>query len=229
MLKPKRARFKCSIPRSFLAVSHKPQEARSKRNIPRFISHTQKQKKSNSINEAKTSTPHRWKISCWVFPCNKKMADGSDEINFCIYEVRVWCYVRHDFDSCGSRGDSWELFEYRIYRKSSINPLPVAYLFQTHWGGGGGGLNRDGRVLEREGLFYLVKMVVSALHKELECKGKSSIQAAEDQKQIRPSNTWINHPGSVHDWFIQSNIYYWLRGRREGAYQLSFPEKGGGL
>ena len=162
------------------------------------------------------------------------MADGSDEINFCSYEVRVWCYVRLDFESCGSRGDSWELFEYRIYRKSSINPLPVAYLLQTHWGGGGGG-GGGGLKREREGLFYLVKMVVSALHKELECKGKSSIQAAEDQKQIRLSNTWINHPGSVQmefysrDWFIQSNIYYWLRGRREGAYQLSSPEKGGGL
>ena len=56
-------------------------------------------------------------------------------------------------------------------------------------GGGGGALNRDGRVLEREGLYNLVKMVVSAIHKELECKVESSIQAAEDQKQIRPSNT----------------------------------------
>ena len=52
-----------------------------------------------------------------------------------------------------------------------------------------GGLNRDGRVLEGEGLFNLVKMVVSVLHKELECKVESSILAAEDQKQIRPSNT----------------------------------------
>ena len=32
------------------------------------------------------------------------------------------------------------------------------------------GLIETGRVLEREGLFNLVKMVVSALHKELECK-----------------------------------------------------------
>ena len=46
-------------------------------------------------------------------------------------------------------------------------PFPLAYLFQTRFGGG---LIETGRVLEREGLFDLVKMVVSALHEELECK-----------------------------------------------------------
>ena len=34
----------------------------------------------------------------------------------------------------------------------------------------GGGVIETGHVLERKGLFNLVKMVVSALHKELECK-----------------------------------------------------------
>ena len=73
---PNQTRFKCSIPRS---ISHKPQKARFKCNIPlsvsrklfegcfkynnpRFISHKPKQKKTNiiiTINEAKTSTPHR--------------------------------------------------------------------------------------------------------------------------------------------------------------------------
>ena len=72
------------------------------------------------------------------------------------------------------------------YRKSPINPPGGLFISNTL---GGGGLNRDGRVLEGEGLFKLVKMVVSALHKELECKVESSILAAEDQKQIRPSNT----------------------------------------
>ena len=53
-----------------------------------------------------------------------------------------------------------------MYRKSSINlPFLCGYLFQTRLGGGGVG---TGHVLEREGLFKLVKIVVSALHKELE-------------------------------------------------------------
>ena len=52
-----------------------------------------------------------------------------------------------------------------MYRKSSINlPFLCGYLFQTRLGGGVG----TGHVLEREGLFKLVKIVVSALHKELE-------------------------------------------------------------
>ena len=84
-------------------------------------------------------------------------------------------------------------------------------------------------------------MVVSALHRKQECKVEKLLvqevggQAAEDQKQMQTSNTWINYRGSVHmkfnshDYFIQSIIYQWriikLRGReggggvkREGAY-----------
>ena len=55
----------------------------------------------------------------------------------------------------------------RVYRKSSINPpsLWLIYFKQVL-----GGLIETGRVLEREGLFNLVKMVLSALHKELEYK-----------------------------------------------------------
>ena len=54
-----------------------------------------------------------------------------------------------------------------MYRKSSINlPSLCGYLFQTRWEGGGG--VGTGHVLEREGLFKLVKIVVTALHKELE-------------------------------------------------------------
>ena len=69
--------------------------------------------------------------------------------------------------------------------------------------------------------------MVSVLHKELEYKveklkyKKVGGHAAEDQKQIRTSSWWINHPGSVHmkfyshDWLIQSIIYKWriIRGR----------------
>ena len=81
-----------------------------------------------------------------------------------------------------------------MYRKSSINPPPSLWLiYFKHVLGGGGGLIETGRVLERKGLFDLVKIVVSALHEELECKVKSSIEevevhAAKGQKQIRPSN-----------------------------------------
>ena len=53
-----------------------------------------------------------------------------------------------------------------MYRKSSINPPS---LFVQFYCLGGGGLIETGRVLEREGLFKLVKMMVSALHKEVEC------------------------------------------------------------
>ena len=41
-------------------------------------------------------------------------------------------------------------------------------------------------------------MVVSVLYKELECNVEEvGGHAAEDQKQIRTSNTRTNHPGSV--------------------------------
>ena len=49
-----------------------------------------------------------------------------------------------------------------------LNPFHLAYLFQQV--SGGGGVIETGRVSVREGLFNLVKMVVSALYKELECK-----------------------------------------------------------
>ena len=60
-----------------------------------------------------------------------------------------------------------------MYRKSSIKPPSLWLIYFKHVSRGGGGgreVIETGRVLEREGLFDLVKMVVSALHKELECK-----------------------------------------------------------
>ena len=91
------------------------------------------------------------------------------------------------------------------YRKSSY--------FKHIWGG----FNRD-RVLiweeERRGLWYQfpiknknTKWKMSSTRKERSC--------SEDQKQIRTSSWWINHPGSVHVkfyssyWWIQSIIYQW--------------------
>ena len=56
-----------------------------------------------------------------------------------------------------------------MYRKSSIKPLPFG-LFISNKFQGEGGLIETGRVSVREGLLNLVKMVVSALYKELECK-----------------------------------------------------------
>ena len=69
------------------------------------------------------------------------------------------------------------------YRKSSINPPSGgSYLFQSHLGGGGGGL------------FNLEKMMVSVLHKELQyntiwkkLKYKVGDHAAEDHNEIQTS------------------------------------------
>ena len=91
------------------------------------------------------------------------------------------------------------------YRKSSY--------FKHIWGG----FNRD-RVLiweeERRGLWYQfpiknknTKWKMPSTRKERSC--------SEDQKQIRTSSWWINHPGSVHVkfyssyWWMQSIIYQW--------------------
>ena len=81
--------------------------------------------------------------------------------------------------------DQEEIVENSSNNGFTVNPLltPGWLIYFEHVRGDS--LNRDGRVFERESLFNLVKMV------------ESSIQAAEDQKQIRPSNTWINHSGSV--------------------------------
>ena len=59
------------------------------------------------------------------------------------------------------------------------------------------------RLFERGGrLFNLAKMVVSVLHKELQCKvEKLKYKALEvmqpriNNKSARTSNTWIDHPG----------------------------------
>ena len=57
-----------------------------------------------------------------------------------------------------------------MYSKSSINTPSLWVINCKQVSGGGGGGIETGHVLERKGLFNLVKMVVSALHKELECK-----------------------------------------------------------
>ena len=57
-----------------------------------------------------------------------------------------------------------------MYRKSSIKPLPFGLFISNKFQEEGGGLIETGRVSVREGLLNLVKMAVSALYKELECK-----------------------------------------------------------
>ena len=55
--------------------------------------------------------------------------------------------------------------------RCNVNPLLTPpSLWLIYFKHVSGGLIETGRVLEREGLFDLVKMVVSALHEELECK-----------------------------------------------------------
>ena len=109
------------------------------------------------------------------------------------------------------------------YRKSSY--------FKHIWGG----FNRD-RVLiweeERKGLWYQfpiknknTKWKMSSTRKERSC--------SEDQKQIRTSSWWINHPGSAHVkfyssyWWMQSIIYQWRIIRGMLFFKL-FSLKGGG-
>ena len=56
-----------------------------------------------------------------------------------------------------------------MYRKSSINP-PSLWLIYFKEVSGGWGVIETGCLLEREGLFNLMKMVVSALYKEPKCE-----------------------------------------------------------
>ena len=112
----------------------------------------------------------------------------------------------------------WQIECYLIYRKSSIKP-PQGVLFISNTFEEG--LNRDrGLIWEGAGVFNLAKMLASVLHKALQYKvefklkyKKLEVMPAEDQKQIRTSSWWINHPWSVHtkfygrDWLLQSIIY----------------------
>ena len=74
-------------------------------------------------------------------------------------------------------------------------------------------------------LFSPAKMVVSLLHEELQCTQVREVGglSVKDQKQIRISNTWINHPGSV----LQSIIYKWRMIMGGGRLLTFFPWKGG--
>ena len=79
--------------------------------------------------------------------------------------------VKYDFESFFA--DQEEIVDNSSNRiRCTVNPLltslsfAVNYYFKHVWRGGGG--VETGHVLEREGLFKLVKIVVSALHKELE-------------------------------------------------------------
>ena len=102
---------------------------------------------------------------------------------------------------------------------SSIKPCWGPYLFQTYLRWGAGRLNRNGGFI-REGehisftehgrwyKFSIKTRMQSRNSQGHEVGGHS----AKDQKQIRTSSWWTNHPGSVHtmfysrDWIIQSII-----------------------
>ena len=70
-----------------------------------------------------------------------------------------------------------------------LNPPPppgwMAYLFQTHLGGG---LNRDGGLIWGGGVFYLAKMMVSVLHKEPKYKVEKLKYKKLDVMQPRIKN-----------------------------------------
>ena len=76
--------------------------------------------------------------------------------------------VKYDFESFFA--DQEEIVDNSSNRiRCTVNPLLTSLSFAVNyfkhvWGGG----VETGHVLEREGLFKLVKIVVSALHKELE-------------------------------------------------------------
>ena len=89
------------------------------------------------------------------------------------------------------------------YRKSSIEPPPRAYLFQTHLRGGG--------------LFNFAQTMVSVHDKELECKEeklkyeKLEVMQPRIKKQIKTSSWWkkasaVHTKFKIRDWLIQSII-----------------------
>ena len=91
------------------------------------------------------------------------MADGSDQINFSIFddlENVLGFDITYDFES------------FRVDQEETVdNSSNIGFTVNTfERGAGGGGLIETERVLERGRLSNLVKMVVSLLHKELECK-----------------------------------------------------------
>ena len=92
------------------------------------------------------------------------MADGSDQINFSIFddlENVLGFDITYDFES------------FRVDQEETVdNSSNIGFTVNTfeRGAGGGGGLIETERVLERGRLSNLVKMVVSLLHKELECK-----------------------------------------------------------
>ena len=68
-------------------------------------------------------------------------------------------------------------------------PSPSGLIYFKHAvGGGGGGIKGTGGLFGREGLFNLAKMVVSVLHKELECKVKKLKYKKSEVMQLRIKN-----------------------------------------
>ena len=107
------------------------------------------------------------------------------------------------------------------YRKSSIKPSWATYLFQPQLSGG---------LTESRGFFNLAKTMVSVLHKELECKvakwestsKKVGSHAAEDQKQIRTSNTSNILDQSAWSFTVVINTVKWIIIRERGGGVINF-------
>ena len=80
----------------------------------------------------------------------------------------------------------------------------MASLFQTHLRGG---------LIETGSLFNVAKMMVSVLHKELQCR----VEKREyNRKQLRNSGWWINRPSSVHRKFFSFTVYHLLVNNNRG-------------
>ena len=95
--------------------------------------------------------------------------------------------------------------------RCSVNPLLTLSLWLIYFkhasGVGGGGVIKTGHVLERESLFNLVKMVVSALLKELECKveklNRGSCSSCSRGSKTNSTFQHVNKPSVQMKFYIR--------------------------
>ena len=116
----------------------------------------------------------------------------------------------------------------RGFLDPSFVPSPSRLIYFKHAVQGGGGLMETGGLFGGEGLFNLAKMVVSVLHKELECKVKKLKYKKSEVMRLRIKNKSelpnVNKPSQIspneilQSWVI--NTFFPLKGGllEGGAY-----------